>query len=139
MSGRQAFMRGAPKDQEHGRRTDHSADLRGLTMNLTNIDLQEHLQSGDRVVTSLAREILRLRDGIRSHREKSGHELCWLNDLELWKLLDPNARYPHDTLPVREEFLTQCGRFYESRLKGTPYEEPKAKRTILSSKDTEQS
>ena len=72
----------------------------------------------------LAAEVKRLREAIRAHAAKRGHELCWLNDVELWKSVGVTAGYPHNTLPRREEFLTQCQHYYESRLAGTPYQEP---------------
>ena len=84
----------------------------------------------DKTVSTLAAEVRRLREGIKSHRSASGHELCWLNDVELWKLVDDNPVYPHDTLPVQDEFLSQCRRYHESRLKNTPYAEPAAKKTV---------
>ncbi len=99
-------------------------------MKPTDQMLKSCVKSDDKIIRTLAAEVIRLREGIRNHQNKSGHELCWLNDIELWKLLDSGARYPHNSLPVREEFLAQCGRFYASRLKGTPYEEPQPKQKI---------
>lgn len=99
-------------------------------MKLTDHMLKCCVESDDKVIRTLAAEVTRLREGIRNHQSKRGHEICWLNDIELWRLLDPDARYPHKTLPVREEFLTQCAQFYESRLKGTPYEEPQPQQRI---------
>lgn len=93
--------------------------------------LQSYAMSGDQVVSTLAKEVLRLKQGIEDHRSNTGHGLCWLNDLELWKLLDSEAPYPHETIPMKEEFFTQCQRFYESRLTGTPYQEPQPKQTIV--------
>ncbi len=81
-------------------------------------------------VRLLAAEIGRLRAGIRQHQSATGHELCWLNDVELWKLVDDNSAYPHETLPVAEEFLSQCRRYHESRLKNSPYAEPQARVTV---------
>jgi hypothetical protein len=98
---------------------------------MTYAQLRACLSSEDLFVRALAEEALRLHDAIRSHRDKTGHELCWLNDVELWKTIGENPAYPHDTLPVREEFLGQCSRFYESRLKGTAYAEPATKKTIV--------
>jgi len=97
---------------------------------LTDEFLTQCAASGDQPTASLAGEVLRLRGAIRTHQEKTGHELCWLNDVELWNSVSPDARYPHFTLPVREEFLSECARFYASRLTGTPYENPKPQRTI---------
>ena len=87
--------------------------------------------SEDRTIAGLADEVRSLRAGIRIHKSQTGHSLCWLNDVELWRLLDSDPAYPHDTLPVRDEFLRQCRAYYESRLKGLPYEEPDPKKTVL--------
>ena len=99
-------------------------------MNLSDRDIERFLQNDDPDKAALATEITRLRDGIRAHMQATGHALCWINDLTLWHLIDPDAGYPHQTLPVRDEFLAQCARFYESRLTGTAYEEPKPQRTV---------
>jgi hypothetical protein len=99
-------------------------------MNLSFDRLRELAGGDDELVAALAAEVLRLQEAIRAHQSNTGHALCWLNDLSLWRTLQPDAEYPHETLPVREEFLAQCARFYESRLTGTPYEEPQPKRTI---------
>lgn len=99
--------------------------------NLSDSELQKiAADSADNNTQALAVEILRLRAGIREHQEASGHALCWLNDVALWKLLDENATYPHDTLPVREEFLNQCQRYHASRLENTPYAEPAVKQAV---------
>jgi hypothetical protein len=81
-------------------------------------------EADDPTVRRLAEEVLRLRAAIAAHSAKRGHELCWLNDLELWKAVGIDVGYPHDSLPVREEFLAQCQRYYASRVSGSPYEEP---------------
>jgi hypothetical protein len=99
-------------------------------MSLSDRDVAGFLQNDDPDKAALAAEVFRLRTGIRAHMQATGHELCWINDLTLWQLLEPAASYPHQTLPVREEFLGQCARFYESRLNGTHYEEPKPRQTI---------
>ena len=88
--------------------------------------------SGDdnATVRRLAAEVARLRAGIKSHRSTTGHELCWLNDVELWKLIEANPAYPHESLPVAEEFLSQCRRYHESRLKNSPYTEPPTREAV---------
>ena len=93
-------------------------------MALSDEEIAKLAASRDDAVAAVAREVARLRDGIKAHRSASGHELCWLNDIELWKLIENDPHYPHDTLPVRDEFLSQCRRYHESRLANTPYEEP---------------
>ena len=102
-------------------------------MDITDDQVHVLATNENQDIAALAREVIRLREGIRAHQSKSGHELCWINDLTLWTLLDADAAYPHDTLPVKEEFLSQCARYYESRLKGTPYEEPQPHKTITRS------
>ena len=92
------------------------------------------VSAGDTTVRRLAGEVLRLRDAIASHAAKRGHELCWLNDVELWKAIGIDAGYPHDSVPVREEFLKQCGRYYASRVIGTPYEEPATATAVVPAK-----
>jgi len=87
---------------------------------------------GDSTVSALAGEVLRLRDGISTHQRQTGHAMCWLNDVALWRLLEPAAEYPHATLPVDEEFLTRCRRYYQSRIEATPYAEPQTLETLES-------
>jgi hypothetical protein len=99
-------------------------------MNFSDTQLRAYADSGAAPVSALAAELLALREAIRAHKNKSGHELCWINDRDLWHQVEPEAQYPHGTLPVREEFLGQCARYYESRLTGTPYAEPAAKQTL---------
>lgn len=107
-------------------------------MDLTDQRLEAYRESGDQAVAALAAEVVRLREGIRGHQSNTGHGLCWLNDLELCKLLNAEAAYPHDTLPVREEFFAQCDGYYESRIAGTPYEEPEPQKTVTMARDGEE-
>jgi hypothetical protein len=97
---------------------------------LTDAQIDELCDSSDVTISALAAEVKRLRLGIRDHQHQTGHSLCWLNDLDLWRLLDATADYPHATLPVRDEFFAQCRRYYESRLTGVEYEEPEPHTTI---------
>jgi hypothetical protein len=75
----------------------------------------------------LAKEIFRLREAIRDHQKKSGNALCWENDLELWRTVDSTAIYNHFSVPGREEFLANCQKYHESRVKGLPYTEAEQK------------
>ena len=88
------------------------------------------VSANDPQVRRLAGEVLRLRNAIATHAAKRGNELCWLNDVALWKSVGIDAGYPHDSLPVREEFLAQCARYHASRVTGAPYEEPAAQQTV---------
>lgn len=57
-------------------------------------------------------EVRRLRQGIRTHRDRSGHELCWHHP-ELWGLL-PEKQDPLPTVPEWPEFLRGCLAYRQS-------------------------
>jgi hypothetical protein len=75
---------------------------------VTSID--EDLDSLSR--EDLIVEVRRLRDGIRRHRDSSGHELCWHHP-DLWGLL-PEATDPLPEVPAWPQFLRGCIRYRES-------------------------
>lgn len=54
----------------------------------------------------LKTEVRKLRDGIRAHRDASGHNLCWYVP-ELWDLL-PEKIAPSPQIPPTDEFLRCC-------------------------------
>jgi hypothetical protein len=60
----------------------------------------------------LVQEVLRLRDGIRRHRDSSGHELCWHHP-ELWGLL-PDSTDPMPEVPAWPQFMRGCVRYRQS-------------------------
>jgi hypothetical protein len=60
----------------------------------------------------LLAEIRKLRQGIRRHRDSTGHELCWHHPA-LWGLL-PDQQDPLPTVPAWPEFLRGCLRYRES-------------------------
>ena len=60
----------------------------------------------------LIAEVKRLRAGIRSHRDCTGHELCWHHP-KLWGLL-PESTDPVPTVPDWPQFLRGCLRYRES-------------------------
>ena len=71
----------------------------------------------DRDLESMSREQLiseaqRLRDGIREHRDSSGHELCWHHP-KLWGLL-PEKTDPLPVVPGWPQFPRGCVRYRES-------------------------
>jgi hypothetical protein len=71
----------------------------------------------DEDLTSMSREQLeeevrRLRAGIRTHRDSSGHELCWHHP-ELWRLL-PERLDPAIAVPPWPKFLRGCIRYRQS-------------------------
>jgi hypothetical protein len=57
-------------------------------------------------------EVKRLRNGIREHRDASGHELCWHHP-KLWGLL-PEPVQPEIAVPPWPKFLRGCIRYRES-------------------------
>lgn len=57
-------------------------------------------------------EVIKLRDGIRKHRDSSGHNLCWFVP-ELWNLL-PEKITPNPEIPSEDEFLKCCKLYRQS-------------------------
>jgi hypothetical protein len=60
----------------------------------------------------LIAEVRKLRRGIRSHRDSTGHELCWHHS-GLWGLL-PEKQDPIPTVPTWPEFLRGCIKYRQS-------------------------
>ena len=60
----------------------------------------------------LIAEVRKLRSGIRKHRDRDRHELCWHHP-ELWGLL-PDATDPLPIVPEWPEFLRGCVAYRES-------------------------
>ncbi len=54
----------------------------------------------------LVHEVTRLRDGIRRHRDSTGHDLCWHHP-DLWALL-PEETDPVPAVPAWPQFLRGC-------------------------------
>jgi hypothetical protein len=60
----------------------------------------------------LVSEVMRLRAGVREHRDSTGHELCWHHP-KLWGLL-PEKIAPEVAVPPWPQFLRGCLRYRES-------------------------
>ncbi len=60
----------------------------------------------------LAAEVTKLRDGIRRHRDSTGHELCWHHPA-LWSLL-PERSDPLPRVPDWPQFLRGCIHYRQS-------------------------
>jgi hypothetical protein len=60
----------------------------------------------------LIAEVKRLRAGIRTHRDSSGHELCWHHP-QLWQLL-PEPIPQNLKVPAWPQFLRGCVKYRES-------------------------
>jgi hypothetical protein len=67
----------------------------------------------------LVEEVKRLRQGIRAHRDSSGHELCWHHP-QLWALL-PEKMDPLPVVPDWPQFLAGCIRYRQSLDEQLPY------------------
>ena len=76
-------------------------------------------------VEELKAEVLKLRAGIRQHRDASGHNLCWYVP-ELWNLL-PEKVEPQPQVPPYEEFI-ECCRTYRLGIKLLTQEDLDAER-----------
>jgi hypothetical protein len=70
----------------------------------------------------LIAEVERLRNGIRKHRDATGHELCWHHP-DLWRLL-PDATDPLPTVPDWPQFLAGCIRYRQSLDRQAPAAPP---------------
>jgi hypothetical protein len=69
----------------------------------------------------LIAEIKKLRNGIREHRDSTGHELCWHHPA-LWGLL-PEKSDPLPVVPEWPQFMRGCIHYRESldrQLPGAP-------------------
>jgi hypothetical protein len=69
----------------------------------------------------LVGEVRKLRQGIRAHRDSTGHELCWHHPA-LWSLL-PEKSDPLPVVPDWPQFLRGCIRYRQSldeQLPNTP-------------------
>jgi hypothetical protein len=60
----------------------------------------------------LIAEVVKLRQGIRAHRDSTRHELCWHHPA-LWGLL-PDKTDPMPEVPVWPEFLRGCIAYRQS-------------------------
>jgi hypothetical protein len=60
----------------------------------------------------LIAEVVRLRAGIREHRDSTGHDLCWHHP-QLWSLL-PERTDPLPRVPDWPQFMRGCIRYRQS-------------------------
>ena len=60
----------------------------------------------------LIAEVVKLRQGIRKHRDTSLHELCW-HQPELWRLL-PEKSDPVPVVPSWRRFMEGCVKYRQS-------------------------
>lgn len=67
----------------------------------------------------LIEEVRTLRQGIRLHRDSSGHDLCWHHP-SLWGLL-PEKTDPLPTVPEWPEFISGCVKYRQSLDEQAPH------------------
>jgi hypothetical protein len=67
----------------------------------------------------LIAEVMKLRDGIRKHRDSSGHELCWHHPA-LWALLREKTD-PIPVVPEWPQFIQGCVRYRQSLDEQAPH------------------
>ena len=72
----------------------------------------------------LITEVKKLRQGIREHRDSSGHELCWHHPA-LWGLL-PEKSDPVPIVPEWPQFMEGCVKYRQSLDEQAP-EAPRSK------------
>lgn len=85
-------------DNDHMRKQVTELQQRGTELLMENRDLKK--------------EVTKLQDGIRKHRDASGHNLCWYVP-ELWDLL-PDKVEPKPQIPAEAEFLHCCREYRKS-------------------------
>lgn len=81
-------------------------DIMGNEVKIADADLTD--MSRDWLIA----EVVRLRNGIRAHRDASGHELCWHHP-KLWGLL-PDKVSPQVAVPPWPKFMRGCVKYRES-------------------------
>jgi len=76
----------------------------------TASDMDSNLERMTR--EELVEEVVKLREGIRTHRDSTRHELCWHHP-ELWGLL-PEKTDSLPEVPDWPQFLEGCLRYRQS-------------------------
>ena len=72
-------------------------------------------------IPELQDEIMKLRGGIRKHRDQKGDDNCWLDDqFYLYGLLPENMG-ADPQLPDKELMMVNCSRYYDCRKAGKLY------------------
>jgi hypothetical protein len=56
-----------------------------------------------------------LRAAIKKHRAQRADDRCWLDDLELYRVLGDGIQDYDPSMPPREDFLANCARYYDRR------------------------
>lgn len=83
---------------------------RGIVLLNLEVPMDEDLESRSR--DQLVAEVKKLRSAIRSHRDASGHDLCWHHP-DLWALL-PEKVAPSLEIPAWPQFMRGCIKYRQS-------------------------
>lgn len=67
----------------------------------------------------LIEAVKKLRNGIRAHRDSTGHDLCWYHPA-LWGLL-PEKSDPLPTVPAWPQFMQGCVHYRQSLDEQAPH------------------
>jgi hypothetical protein len=79
-----------------------------------NVGFVWRIKMRDPEIDYLREKIYELEDAIRNHRDQKGDDRCFLDDMELYKVL--GDKVPFDNrLPPKCDFLESCKRFWEQR------------------------
>jgi|SRR6185503_3326736 len=65
-------------------------------------------------LSKLCEDFITLRKAVEEHRGEKGHQRCHLDDDRLYAVLGDGVE-ADTSLPSREEFLSECERFWEHR------------------------
>lgn len=68
-----------------------------------------------KLIEDLEKEVNQLQSAIRRHRDEKGHDRCWLDDQELYKVLPEGLSGVDQQLPSEEEFLGNCKNYFDHR------------------------
>lgn len=62
------------------------------------------------------KRVVELEAAIKKHREQTGHNMCWENDRELWRVLGDKVDTTFSHIPPSwPEFMDRCVQYRKSR------------------------
>lgn len=73
-----------------------------------------HEQEAAKTMRALLQRVVELEEGVRLHRDQRGDDRCWLDDQQLYGLID-DGKKAEMALPPKEVFLKSCERYHASR------------------------
>lgn len=73
------------------------------------------MQLPTRLEINLSARVYELETAIRNHRDQKGDDRCWLDDLELYKILPEGVADADLRLHCPKEMLENCKKYIKSR------------------------